>query len=267
MRYFIFVVVLFLGLIAGCDQSRMLNSMTPSGDEQAAKSYIDMLREHKFGQIEKDIAPEIKMPNLHNQLVEMAKLIPAQDPTSVKVVGANTFRSPNLYKSNITFEYQFSDKWLLANVAIEKKDGVSTIIGFNIRSLPDSLENSNKFRLGGRSVLQYAVLVGAVLIPLFSLYALVFCARARIPNRKWLWIIFILFGIGKFSVNWTTGQWGFMPISFQLFSASAFAPVYGAWIFSISLPLGAILFLLRRRSFSQVDGKHGVPPDLPPIDR
>ncbi|GGY18972.1 hypothetical protein GCM10008098_08910 [Rhodanobacter panaciterrae] len=267
MRYFIFVVVLLLGAIAGCDQSSLLKAMTPSGDEQTAKSYIDLLREHKFEQIEQAIDPEIKVPNLHDALVEMAGLIPAQDPTSVKVVGANTFKGPDIYKSNITFEYQFSDKWLLANVAIQKKGGVSTIIGFNVNRLSDSLENLNKFKLAGKSLLQYAVLAGTILIPLFSLYALVLCARARIPKRKWLWIVFILFGIGKFAVNWTTGQWGFMPLSFQLFGAGAFAPLYGAWTLSISLPLGAIWFLMRRKSFSQAASAQSVPPELPPTDR
>ena len=267
MRYFIFVAVLLLGLIAGCDQSRQLKAMTPSRDEQTAKSYIDLLREHKFEQIEQDIDPGIKAPNLHDTLVEMAELIPARDPTSVKVVGANTFKSPDVYKSNITFEYQFSDKWLLANVAIQKKDGVSTIIGFNVNRLSDSLENLNKFELAGKSMLQYVVLAGTILIPLFSLYALVLCARTRIAKRKWLWIVFILFGIGRFAVNWTTGQWGFMPLYFQLFGAGAFAPLYGAWTLSISLPLGAIWFLVRRKSFIEAVSTQSVPPELPPIDR
>jgi len=267
MRYFIFVAVLFVALIAGCSKASMMNAATPSGDEQVARSYIDLLREHKFEQIEEDIDPEISTPNLHEALVGMAAMIPPQDPVSMKVVGANTFQSPGLYKSNITFEYQFPDRWLLANVAVQKKDGVPTIVGFNVKKIPDSLENLNSFRLTGKSMLQYAMLAGTVLAPLFSLYALVLCARARIPKRKWLWIIFILFGIGKFAVNWTTGQWGFMPLSIQLFSSGAFAPPYGAWTLSISLPLGAIWFLLRRKNVSQVASRQSFPPDLPSVDR
>lgn len=265
MRYFTLVVILIVGVIAGCDRSSVSKAMAPSGDEQNAKSYIDLLRAHKFEQIELAIDPGIRTPDLHDELVAMAGLIPAQDPTSVKVVGADTFKSPDVYKSNITFEYQFSEKWLLANVAIQNKGGISTITGFNVRNLPDSLENLNKFMLADKSMLQYAVLAGIILIPLFTLYALVLCARTRIPKRKWLWIIFILFGIGKFAVNWTTGQWGFMPLSFQLFSAGAFAPLYGAWTLSLSLPLGAIWFLLRRKSFSGAASMQSVPPDLPPI--
>jgi hypothetical protein len=76
-----------------------------------------------------------------------------------------------------------------------------------------------------------------------------------------------LLGVGKFAVNWTTGQWGFMPLSFQLFSAGAFAPLYGAWTLSISLPIGAIWFLLRRKNFDQAASRQVIPPALPLIDR
>jgi hypothetical protein len=265
MRHFFFVALIFLALATGCSQERMMTAVTPSGDEQAARSYIDLLREHKFDQIQNDIDPEVRTPKLHETLVEMATMIPPQTPISLKVVGANTFSSPSFYKSNITFEYQFPGKWLLANVAVQKKDGVSTIVGFNVKGIPDSLENLNSFKLRGKGILQYAVLAGTILAPLFSLYVLVLCARTKIPKRKWLWIIFILFGIGKFAVNWTTGQWGFMPVSIQLFSAAASAPPYGAWTLSISLPLGAIWFLLRKNNFDLAASQQSAPPPLPSV--
>jgi hypothetical protein len=62
--------------------------------------------------------------------------------------------------------------------------------------------------------------------------------------RKWLWVLFILAGVGKFAVNWTSGEWGIAPLSLQLLSASAVASLYGPWILSFSLPLGAIVFLV-----------------------
>jgi hypothetical protein len=101
--------------------------------------------------------------------------------------------------------------------------------------------------LAGKNLLQYVTLSFAILIPIFTLYVLVLCIRTKMEKRKWLWIIFIIIGIGKFTVNWTTAQWQFAPLSFQFFGASAFAPMYSAWLISISLPLGAIVFLIRRR--------------------
>jgi hypothetical protein len=49
-------------------------------------------------------------------------------------------------------------------------------------------------------------------------------------------------------VNWTTGEWDIAPLSVQLLSASAFAPLYGPWTVSVSLPLGALMFLIYRRT-------------------
>ena len=237
--------------LAGCDQASSLNTMTPSEDEQVARGYIDLLRQNRFEQIEQDLAPDFKTATIHETLVKMAALIPSQNPQSIKVVGADISRSPDFYQSNITLEYQFSTKWLLANVAVQKKAGVSSIIGFNVNPIPDSLENLNQFTLSGKSVLQYVVLALAVFVPLFSLYVLVLCIRTRTEKRKWLWIPFIVLGVGKFAIDWTTGRWSVMPLAVQLFGGGAFAPPYGAWTLSVSLPLWAILFFVRARRSGQ----------------
>lgn len=91
----------------------------------------------------------------------------------------------------------------------------------------------------------------AILVPLFTLYALILCIRTKIEKKKWLWVIFVLAGIASFSVDWTTGQWRIVPLSFQLLGAGASAPPYGPWVISVSLPLGAIIFLLKRKRLSE----------------
>ena len=236
-------------MLSGCDQDSLIKKFTPPEEEAIATNYIAMLRQNQFEPIQKDLDPSLKGVLTQDTLVKMAAAIPAQDPISVKVIGAHQVRNSNLYRINLSFEYEFPSKWLLINVATQKKDGVSTIIGFNIYPLSDSLENLNKFTLAGKNLLQYVTLSLAILVPVFTLYALALCIRTKMEKRKWLWVIFIIIGIGKFTVNWTTGQWNLAPLSFQLFGAGSFAPPYGAWLISISLPLGAILFLLRRKKF------------------
>ena len=66
-------------------------------------------------------------------------------------------------------------------------------------------------------------------------------------RRKWIWILFILFGIGQFAINWTTGQWSVKLLQLQLFGAGTFAPLFGPWTVFVSLPVGAIIFLLQRK--------------------
>ena len=240
-----------------------MKSFGSSADEMVAAQYMDLLRDHRHAQIEKDVDPSLRKANLHDVPVAMAAVIPAQPPLSMKIVGANVFKSPSVCKTNYTFEYQYPDRWLLISVATQKKDGMFTLVGFSAYQLKGSLEHMNRFTVAGKSPLQYLVLAAAVLIPLFCVYALVLCAVTPMPRRKWLWIIFILLGVSSFSVNCTTGQWGFKPLSFLLLGPGCSRPLYGAWMISVSVPLGAIWFLLRRKSYLRAAGNQPLPPELP----
>lgn len=246
-RSFCLYGVLILVISSGCNPASQIKKFTPPEDEYIATNYIAELRQGKFDRILNDFDPILKSALTQNVLTEMQQSIPSQDPISIKVIGAYQIREPNLYKINLSFEYQFPSEWLLINVATQKKNGVLTIVGFNIYPREDSLEHLNRFTLHGKSFLQYAMLAFAALVPALILVALILCFRTKIEKRKWLWIIFILIGLGKFTINWTSGQWSFSPIYILLFGSGAFAPPYGEWSVSTSLPLGAILFLLHRR--------------------
>ena len=83
------------------------------------------------------------------------------------------------------------------------------------------------------------------MIPIFILVTLVFAIRAKL-SRKWLWIIGILLGFVKFSLNWTTGQVGFQIISFQLLGAGfSKAGLVAPWTLSFTLPIVAVIFWIK----------------------
>jgi len=197
--------------------------------------------------------PSLNGPGLHDALTQAANLIPRQEPISVKLVGVSTNRTSNLYQTDLTYEYQFSDKWLLINVATQKSENTFTIIGLGVTPIADSVEHSNRFSLSQKTPLQYGILAWGTITVLFILYCLILCSRAKNLNKKWLWILFILFGFGGLSVNWATGKIGFSLLSIQLFGFSAFAAPYGPWILTVSLPVGALLFLLQRKPVEPTD--------------
>ena len=240
--------VLAFAALLGCSQEGLLQKFSSPEDQATARSYVDRLRAGKFDEIEKALDPGIRTPNIRDTLTKMAALIPNGEPTSVKLVGAHTFQSSEEKTVNTTFEYNFGDKWLLANVAVRDRQGAKAVVGFNVSRMTQSLESQNRFTLIGKSAIQYAVLAAAISAVLITFYSVIVCARTKLPSRKWLWVLFILVGFGKVAVNWTTGQLAIAPLSVQLFSASAAAPLYGPWMIAVSLPLGAIVFLLYRRS-------------------
>jgi hypothetical protein len=244
-----------LGLLAclasACSQESIIRKIAPQEQQDVARNYIEKLRNHDFADIEKAMDPSIAGDLPGGTLEKMASYIPAGTPTSVKLVGANSFSSSNTGTIlNLTYEFQLGDKFLLINVARKSKDGSDTIVGFRVNPLSSSLETQNRFSLSNKSLLQYSVLAGAILASIFTLVALVICIRTKIARRKWLWILFILFGLGKIMVNWATGQWDFRVLNLQLFSAAANADYFGPWIITVSLPLGAAIFLSRRKELA-----------------
>ncbi len=251
-KYFIYLTgALLLVIAAGCDRTAIVNKLTPPEDEVAARNYIDLLRQGEYEQIEENIDPSIKNTDLHDNLVMMNQMLPTGDPAAVRVVGVYIYSGQDSRTTDLTFEYEFPGKVFLVEIVLQKKGLQTTIVEFSINEIPDTLENLNRLTLAGKSPLHYIVLSLAIFLPLFSLYALVLCIRTRIEKRKWLWIIVILLGVGQFSLNWTTGDTSFSLLAVQFLSAGISASPYGPWTLSISLPLGAILFLLRRRKITK----------------
>jgi hypothetical protein len=237
---------LVLVFVASCSQQDLLSVIASTEDQALATRYIDLLRARRFEEIEQAADPGIRS-QLHDALGQMAGALPEATPTSITLVGAQKLTNDQGLTTNLTFEYGFGEDWFLINVAWLSKDDTFTIVGFNIYDTEASLEELSKFELAGKSPTHYLFLVLAVAVPIFCIYTLVVCARTRLTGRKWPWIIFILFGVGTFSLNWTSGEWGFAPLNFLLLGAGVTAEPYMPWVVSVALPLGALLFWLRRR--------------------
>jgi hypothetical protein len=91
----------------------------------------------------------------------------------------------------------------------------------------------------------------------FSLAVLFLCLRTQMRwPRKTLWAIAILLGVARFQLNWTDGAFAMEPLNVQILSAGYVrASQLSPWILSVSVPLGAIVFLVRRKR-----GKFGPVP-------
>lgn len=117
------------------------------------------------------------------------------------------------------------------------------ITAANFQPLPDSLQALNRFTFQNKSAIHYLFLVACILIPLFIMATIVVCFRSRV-RRRWFWIIFIVFGITRFQLNWTTGQTAIQTTSISLLGGSFFrASCYAPIVFSFGIPAGAIIFL------------------------
>jgi len=245
-----FLLLPLLVLAAGCNPQQVMSRLVPAEDQAQASKYVDLLRAREFDAIDRAADPSVRGPKLYAALLKMADTLPETAPSSTKLVGAQVTTNKDGTTTNIVYEYDFAGKWVLANVATLRKQDSVSLVGLSVRAIPESLEEHHRFRLAGKSAAHYVVLTLAVLFPLLTLYALAACIRTKMAGRKWPWVVFILFGIGSFAINWTTGETQLSALAIRLFGVSVAAAFYGPWILSVSFPLGALVFLFRRKALT-----------------
>jgi hypothetical protein len=238
---------LLLASLTACDPSSRLERKAPQ-DISLVESYFDLIRGGHSDQVEALLDPALQNPESRSSFRELVATIPQEVPRSVKAVLVNPRCEDGKCEDHIILEYRYSTERLLFNTVLLKEAGQVSIIGIHISLIPDSLIKANEFTLAHKGFSQYLILALAILFPAFSLLVLVLCLRARIGPWKWVWAAFILCGVTRLAINWTTGELDFQFLSIQLLSADAFAQPYGPWVISVSLPLGAILFLIIYRN-------------------
>jgi hypothetical protein len=242
MRAVIAVAAIFLFTLGGQRENDDWQARV-SEEVSAAKSYFDFVRTGHVDVIENSFDPAFKDAQFASEITEMAATVPIENPSGVKTIFAKPECAGNICVYSIMLEYTYPSKHLLFNAVLRKAGRQSSIIGMHVRIVPESVIEASEFKLSNKGTPQYTVLLVAILCAIFSLYALVLCIRSKIGPQKWLWAAFISIGISRLGVNWATGHIDFQLFAVQVLSVSAFAESYRPWIISVSLPLGAILFL------------------------
>ena len=109
--------------LAACDQQAMLEKLASPAEQVTAETFIDQLRRHDFGEIEKAADASIAGPSLDSTLDKMAAAIPPGPPISVTLVGAYRFSSTAAGSIvNLTFEYHFPQRYVIANLATKAEE-------------------------------------------------------------------------------------------------------------------------------------------------
>ena len=172
----------------------------------------------------------------------------------VTCYGSNTLVNTGTKTYEICLQGRYTDQWTVTWFTFKGPEGHEKLIGFHFQPLSDRLEHLNKFSLNGKPVLNYLMLLLAVLIVIFVLATLLACIRTRIPKRKWLWCIFVCLGFVGISLNWTNGVVSIDPIRVYIpgVTVTAASP-YAPWVITVSVPIGAILFWFRRRKWLRED--------------
>jgi len=246
-RSLIVVSLLSLLILVGCNQTTLIKFQTPPGAEAIASHYVDLLRDNQLDQIQREFDRSVVNDDTADNLARMQSHFPEGAPISQKVIGANVIHGNHPPITTVALEYEFpEDQWVIAKVDWANVNGKTVLLGFHVSNIPDSVEHSNRFTFDGKGLSQYFTLLLALLIVAINIHAFITCLRTPNIKLKWLWLIATLIGVGKFSVNWTTGQMYITPLFISVPAAQAYAFLYQPWFVSAALPIGAIAFYIMR---------------------
>ena len=257
MRRFFSMILLaaMAWLVAGCSVSgdeydKRLQAALPKEELAQAEQVLALLNSKDFDAIKKQMDPRFIGANFDQDIQRVGAMLPDEKPILTKTIGSrtNTFNG-TLSQYTLSFEQQFSKSWLLTAVQLQKENGKTQVIGINVEPKTQSLATEHVFTFEGKGALHYLVFALAVLIPLFIVLTLVLCLLTPIAKRKWLWMLFIAVGITNFVFNWSNGAHSFQLLYASILGAGFMKNgPYAPCIISLGFPLGAIIFLLRRRA-------------------
>ena len=231
---------------------------------QFAQRYFSLIDAKNWDTVFALSVREIRSSDTQAGFTAMANVIPNGKPDAIHVVGYHTMASHsfNIFTSNsssieridLVLEYLYPDKPLWADFVLRRDGDTFLAEGAHVRILTQPLEEYYAFHFLGQDTRNYVVLFGVVVLILFNAYALVRCITMPELRLKWLWIVFILVGVGMVQYNWTDGVFSYALLHVHVPPVTLVQGPFQPLTLTASLPIGAILFLLWRRLFASPDG-------------
>jgi hypothetical protein len=246
--------------VAGCNPQEALEKMAPRDDDAAARRFFDQISRKEFDAIEAQAAEELRTPQFRAALEQTYNELPKTEPKKVSLIGYGVFSNQSGTMQKFDYEVDYGSQWDLRQVVFKKTDSGLKVAGFHTWHANKSLIESNRFNLENKGATQWIALVFLVFNPLFIITSLIFCARTKGLRRKWAWLIFVALGITCVTVNWSTGEWMFQLVQFQLLGAGAFqASAITPFIVKVGLPVGATWFWWKRHKLKAIDQSQAAP--------
>lgn len=244
-RSLVILGVFLLFLLIGCNTNRYI-AKHAAYEVEASKTYIQLLQSNQFDKLEAAFDESVKGNATPTQLEKVGRLIPKEKSTSVEALGWNKRCVVKTCDSTLVMEYKYPTQRIVVSTITREEEGERTLLGLQIQPVHEDIVQAYAFTFHQKGLAHYIVFYLAIVLPLFTLTVLGICLFTKRLPYKWLWIILIFVGSGRFTFNWCTGVTNFSPFQIQLLSSSFAAQRYGPLFLSLSIPLGALIFLYYR---------------------
>lgn len=263
-RFGILVSLLSLLVVAACSAEPDVTGNVPSQQVDFAKQFLEQIRtgaiDAALSHLDASTNQEAARPffqraadNFPKREVRSNKVVDwseAFQQAGGQVTAVSTGAPGESAIIRMVIRYVFSDTDAIDVSLLLRSNGPTYTIGFlDFRQLGQNEIDAASFFAPGKSMVQFLYFIGALALVGFVWTTLYFCVRARFPRWRWrwLWVLAILLPIGRWSIEWMSGNMiisplGLVPTGIWFFKAG----IYGPYIFFIGFPLGAIAYWIYR---------------------
>lgn len=241
MRYLLLALTLCLGACA-------LPRVDPEREAQADRVY-EAVRRNDVAAVKAMATPALEAQDLAGPFRELQRHVYASTPDEAATIGwGSDVSTTNGASYRVVRRYTHPEGQVETEVLmVRNAEDAWRVDGFRAVRITATAVRAAKeqaaaarFTLVGKSPAHYLILAGAALSALLCLGS----AAVAGFRRRWGWMILNLFGIGQFTLNWTTGAVGFQAIYFTLFGAGFLKGTGPAdpWVIMAAFPIPAVLF-------------------------
>lgn len=235
-------------LLASCSLADWNERLSSPQERAQALNFVAAFRAGRLATIQGEIDPGIFKQTVAER-EKLLSLIPVDGAPQLITVASQTNMTPGKTTTLKSLNYEFGSgsKWAIFQVTLSTEQHGPRVAGW--RLFPSSQQPTiiNKFSLAGKSSLHFLWLFLMASSVVTCITGAVLAFRDRVTSNRWLWVLGSLFGFIKFNLEWTTGAFGFQPISFMLLGASGVqASPLDPWIFSFAIPIVAIIVIVRK---------------------
>ena len=233
----------------GCSRKNALELLMPD-EGDFAKAYMESVRAGNITFARQYMAPELVRPDIDQNLMRLSEHFPGGELIEVSLVSFKWHENltEGVFDGDFDFQYHCDDGWAIVHVTLRRTRKDTTVSNIELALIHQSLESTNRFTLKNRDAKAHFFLGLSFAIPVFIFWSAILCFRTPMRRRKWLWLLFILFGFLAVTLNWSTGHLEINLLGLRLLGSSAEkGSPYSPWMITISAPVGAVVFLLQRR--------------------
>jgi hypothetical protein len=239
-------IALLAALVAGCSPRSAVEGLLTAEERRLVEGAIDDVGRGDGDALAQRMQPALSQ-EVPSALPAMRKYLPAP-PRKLEIAAVNVRILGDRRAVRTVYQVEGRSGWAIVEAIVSNEGAKPKLAGLHIQQSTTAPIEVNRVRLADAGLRQWSMLVALFAAVAVTIAGLIRIWRSGLFRRRWLWTLGAVLGMTTTRMNWTTGDVSFHPISFQIFSMSAFKmPIFAPWIIGVSNPVVALVALFRRQ--------------------